>query len=196
MTTKTPIAEPANQQAAPSLPPGLPDIGDLMRLANGFFNATPGLDGLGRGPSVYAADSSISAARQAATAGPTTSTPISFSGAGFSPTGIDPQGLGLLDVPAAERFAFGQPGSAVPPLGVSLVGPGNLATAPEITDPGFDLSGIGLPFADQTQIPAIPTTTRHHDASTSQLYIVSDALARTVRFFWRRYVAGAPAPSS
>ncbi len=164
------------------VPRGAPDLVDLARMANEFFSAVPGLDGLGRGPSLYGVDSGAAAARQAATLGVATPPPVSFAGAGFSPTGVDPESFGLNSVPAAERVGFGSPGAAIPPAGVSSFGPGNLQTSADFAPPGFDVTHALPSFASTipglVKAPDMTTTNGDAPIAGNELYILAESRSR------------------
>ena len=175
MTTKTPIDEPSAPVIAALQPNGLQDGVDLARLANELFSAIPGADGFGRGPSAYGTDGAAAGVRQAVGSGLATPAPISYSGAGFSPTGLSPESFSLANVTAAERLAFGAPGAAIPPTGVSSVGPGDFETAPRFAEPGLDLSRLEISLAGKGFVPDLAGLQRQYDRFTPDLYILAES---------------------
>jgi cysteine desulfurase/selenocysteine lyase len=175
MTIKTPIADPAVAGLhAPADPihdfHGI-DLQDVLALANQFFREIPRADGLGRGPSVFGADSAVSGARSASQSTVNTSPPISFSGAGFSPTGIPAESLALQNNAVKERIPGEAPGSALAPSGLSSIGPGDLRVAP-----GFDglVPDLGLGASVPASSPSVNPVGQGGDT----LYIVNEFVRR------------------
>jgi cysteine desulfurase/selenocysteine lyase len=169
-----------------SLGQGLPDEAEIGRWANALFSALPGLDGLGRGPSLGGLDGGAAGARQAADLGPLTPSPA-VGGIGLSPTGIPAQSAPLNTIPFEGYTAAGVPGAGLPPSGVSGIGPGDLTTAPSIGGFGGGPSSAPIPdelgfvgdgappkialSSDRFSVPAAP-------AAESDLYILAEAVTR------------------
>jgi cysteine desulfurase/selenocysteine lyase len=176
----------------------LPDEAELTRWASALFSALPGVDGLGRGPSVQGIDGGPAAAREAAGLGPLTAAPVSAGGAGLSPGGIPASSAPLESIPAASVFAPGQPGAGLPPIlglsggpltpaaspafgGIGL-SPGDVAPSSP-TPPAPSIGGgfpdlFDAPTAEPGSVPALAPP----PSTGGELYVIAEALAHPHAF--------------